>query len=114
MVASSKGKCRFSMSASCSQSPAMAARRALLKRIQRQELHKLRQIIPVSVSGKRSRNCDSEERVIADTVRYIDALHATILARVRSGSLPSGKFIAHLTTFPRRNYLIHCNIKIRT
>uniref|UniRef100_A0A914VUN3 BHLH domain-containing protein n=1 Tax=Plectus sambesii TaxID=2011161 RepID=A0A914VUN3_9BILA len=71
-------------------SPAVAARRALLRRIQRQELRKLQLLIP-SMSCRVYRREPDPCTVIDQAIRYIDQLHATVLARVQAGSLPRGE-----------------------
>ena len=71
--------------------PAMAARKALLRRIQRQELRKLQSLLPPTAIRHRSQEPDACQ-VIDQAIKYIDQLHSTILARVRSGSLPTGEY----------------------
>lgn len=76
--------------------PAAAARRALLRRIQRQELRKLQLLIP-TMSCRAYRREPDPCTVIDHAIRYIDQLHATVVARVQAGSLPRGEqtFIHH-------------------
>lgn len=71
-------------------SPAVAARRALLRRIQRQELRKLQLLIP-SMSCRVYRREPDPCTIIDQAIRYIDQLHATVVARVQAGSLPRGE-----------------------
>lgn len=72
----------------------MSARRVLLKRIQRQELKKLQSLLPaLSIRRRQFQNRQriDELAIVEEACRYIDQLHATILARIQSGSLSQGK-----------------------
>jgi len=84
-------------------SAASLARRALLRKIHKQELRKLKMVLPKTLvqhrRGRRGFNgthltsgtVDDEMATIMGAVAYIDQLHAAVLARVRSGSLNPGK-----------------------
>lgn len=71
-------------------SAAMQARKALLRRIQKQEIRRLQAMVP-SLSRRPQRQID-DITVIEEAARYIDQLHKTLLARVQAGSLAPGKF----------------------
>ena len=70
-------------------SAARTARRALLRRLQRQELRRLQACIPSTILASR-RNRNDTQTVIDSAIRYIDALHSTIVARVNAGTLSPG------------------------
>lgn len=91
-------------------SPASLARRSLLRRIHKQELRKLKSLLPRSRQtplAKRSGSCrrsevDEEMDTVLSAASYIDQLHAAVLARVRAGSLSPGKkslVVNSFTTF---------------
>lgn len=88
-------------------SPARQASKAVLKRVRRQELnrlqvgndlcclmrfHCLQALLPPSMQQVRRRQ-QREASIVANAARYIDALHATILARVANGTLSTGESV---------------------
>uniref|UniRef100_A0A5S6Q515 BHLH domain-containing protein n=1 Tax=Trichuris muris TaxID=70415 RepID=A0A5S6Q515_TRIMR len=56
-----------------------------MRRLQRQEVRRLRSALPLEV--RRRRDLDEVE-VINEAARYIDQLHAAIVARVKAGLMP--------------------------
>jgi hypothetical protein len=88
--------CAYDTSRLTSLSPTSAARQArrtLLRRVHRQELRRLQQLVPVTLRARLpsgQRTAARECAILHSAVRYIDALHATILARVANGTLSEG------------------------
>ncbi|KFD46733.1 hypothetical protein M513_12396 [Trichuris suis] len=66
-----------------SASAAMKARKALMRRLQKQEVRRLQSALPPEVRRRRGLN-----EVINEATRYIDQLHNVIVARVKAGLLP--------------------------
>ncbi|KHJ43348.1 hypothetical protein D918_06583 [Trichuris suis] len=71
-----------------SASAAMKARKALMRRLQKQEVRRLQSALPPEVRRRRGLN---EIQVINEATRYIDQLHNVIVARVKAGLLPPGE-----------------------
>lgn len=69
----------------------MAARKAILRKIQKQEIRRLQAMVP-TVANRPSSLTD-DVTVIEEAAKYIDYLHKTLLARIQTGHIPAGKKI---------------------
>uniref|UniRef100_A0A915JYC8 Uncharacterized protein n=1 Tax=Romanomermis culicivorax TaxID=13658 RepID=A0A915JYC8_ROMCU len=83
------------------QSPTLLARKALLKKVQKREMQKLRSVLPRSSLSKfrvqssetrkicrRQRKIDDDLAVVLGAVHYIGQLQTAILVRIQAGTLP--------------------------
>jgi len=72
----------------CNQSPGLLARKSLLKKLQKREMNKLRNVLPKNWRQKIGRRDDLA--LILGAAKYIGHLRKTLVARVKNGSLTPG------------------------